>query len=151
MEIKLPNDRRRYIIGETCANGRTYNIILSHITERQEQALIKGESIRMGNNTISNQEIYCYGKVDLDNDNDLNAIENIEINFNGIKGKIIPANYDFDNHMCTAINNLIGHSETYDILKIFKYGYGCIGKPERIIIYREWKAITQPLWREETV
>lgn len=151
MEIKLANDRRRYIIGETCSNGRTYNVVLSAITNGQEQTLIKGGSIRMGDNLFSNEEIYCYGKVNLTNDDDINAIENIGIDFNGMKGKIIPANYDFDTHTCEAVNGVIGHSETFDLLKIFKYGYGCIGKPECIIVYREWKAVFQPLHLKEVV
>lgn len=115
-------------------------VIMEAITEEEEQRIDKSKdyygSIKYNKNNlvIDSKDIYLYGEVNLNDENDINFIKrfyliNPETSF-------IYSNFDYDRGVYTTVNLKPRWCTTFDPIKWFKYNYCLIGKPNRIIIYR---------------
>lgn len=115
-------------------------VIMEAITEEEEQRIDKSKdyygSIRYNKNNlvIDSKDIYLYGEVNLNDENDINFIKrfyliNPETSF-------IYSNFDYDRGVYTTVNLKPRWCTTFDAIKWFKYNHCLIGKPNRIIIYR---------------
>ncbi len=115
-------------------------VIMEATTEEEEQRIDKSKdyygSIRYNKNNlvIDSKDIYLYGEVNLNDENDINFIKrfyliNPETSF-------IYSNFDYDRGVYTTVNLKPRWCTTFDPIKWFKYNYCLIGKPNRIIIYR---------------
>lgn len=125
--------------------GKFYSIIMEPITKKEEQQIDNSikyyEEIRYNranNEIITAKNIYLYGEVDFNCDEDLDNIDR----FNLIDKDVyacnwIPSNFDFDKGCFTTIENVAKGCGTYDAIKWFKYNYVLLGKPKRIIVYRK--------------
>lgn len=136
MEVKLPNNRKRAILSKYNYFGKEIVIVMEEITKNEEENIFSNKIYK---NKIPLDNIYFYGKIDIENETDIYYINQLDLQLQA-KGLIIPTNYNFDTHSCESIDNLftIGQTETFNILKIFKYNYALINKPERLIVYRDY-------------
>jgi len=113
------------------------------ITEEEEQRIDKSSKyygeirhVKEDGYIIPSKDIYLYGTVDLDNEEDIKYIEK----FNLIDTKPyacnwIYSNFDFDKGCFTTIDGIAKGYSTQDAFIWFLFNYVLLGKPERIIIY----------------
>lgn len=92
------------------------------------------------NNPISKQNIICYGKIDInENDSsDCSSIKDLDESIcsqDVFSPNSIPVSFDYDKGTIISEDEIIKVTDTYNTLEWFKYNYTLIGKPERIIIY----------------
>lgn len=82
--------------------------------------------------------IYVYGKVDLDDNNDINLLMSKDIMPDSVmEAAIIPSNFNYEDGIIYSNgNNEFLYHNTWNKLNWFKYNYCLLGKPERIIIYK---------------
>lgn len=125
--------------------GKPKNVYMESITEEDEEELdrnarIKGEAEIIKNGyKITAKDIFLYGEVNLNNDDDLDLIENYNlINENG---DYIPLSFDYENGtIYTNEDGVVKRGYTTDPILVFKYNHCIIGKPKRIIVYKKsWK------------
>lgn len=120
---------------------------MESITEKDEEKIDKSviyyneiRYVKDENTIIRAKDIYLYGKVDFDNDDDLDFIKKFNLINSSIKdNNMMHANFNYDNGTCTTINGIIKTTSTWDAIEWFMYNYALIGKPERIIVYKKHK------------
>jgi len=82
--------------------------------------------------------IYLYGKLDLEDENDIRLIETKDIiSLDAMEAAIIDSNFNYEKGIVESNENneFLVHN-TWDVLNWFKYNHCLLGKPERIIIYK---------------
>lgn len=121
-------------------------IIMEAITEEQENKIDKaykyyGEHryITKEGTVITGKNIFLYGEVNLDSDDDIDIIERFPIVSEDMDN-FIYSNFDYDKGNYTTIDGKPKGHFTCDKLKWFMYNHCLIGKPNRIIIYKINKA-----------
>lgn len=117
-------------------------IIMEAITEEQENKIDKaykyyGEHkyITKEGTVITGKNIFLYGEVNLDSDDDIDVIERFPI-VSEEMDNFIYSNFDYDKGTYTTIDEKPKGHFTCDRLKWFMYNHCLIGKPKRIIIYK---------------
>lgn len=118
-------------------------VIITFLTEEEELELdnikdIKVIKINRGNRCfeITQNDILCYGLIDLNDENDVNIISRLKfLSHLDVVGKHIFANYDYDNHTCSSPTKKPKWTETFNPLVLFKYGHGCINKPKHVLLF----------------
>lgn len=126
-----------------------YAVFMEAITEDDEKNIDKqnkeNSSFRFkttAGSIVNNNNTYLYGEINLDNKKDVNYL----LKFH----KVILNPYDYHNWYYTSFdyetgnifyNDLrkayIGINFISDVIKWFKFNYCIIGKPKRIIIYKQ--------------
>lgn len=109
------------------------------LTDEQERDLDKHTSIdlNLGNRTIkiNSDNLICYGDVDFTtNSSDYNQVAKL------IKNDIIahiPTDYNYNLHCCISPNKSYRTVETTDVSRIVQYFHGKLGKPKKVIIFKE--------------
>lgn len=117
-------------------------IVMIGISEEQEKKLINNENVVIetdrGIFNISPDLCYTYGELDL-SPNSPDIIKLYEGNpFNNLNIRIsVPAEYEYENHC--IVSSIRGGSwyNTSNIKDYLPYLHGCIGKPKRIVIFKE--------------
>lgn len=118
-------------------------VVMLPITKEQEEQLDNGESLLIetdrGTFNVNPDLCYAYGKFDLSpNSNDIltmykaNWFSSLEI-----KHSII-SDYDYEQH-CGISDRRGGRwYNTSNLKDYLPYLHGCLGKPERIVIFKEY-------------
>lgn len=115
-------------------------VSIAVLTDNEERNLDKHIPINLnlGNRTInvSSDNLICYGDVDFStNSPDYNQIKKL------IKNDIvvhIPVDYNYNLHCCISPNKMYRTVETTDVSKIVQYFHGKLGKPKKVIIFKEY-------------
>lgn len=85
---------------------------------------------------IKAKDIYLYGEINLDNEEDIEYIEK----FNFIEepyGGWIHSNFNYDTGEVTSVRHKFKGYNTNNVITWFKYCYCLLGKPKRVIIYNQ--------------
>lgn len=142
--IKLPIREDYYsLIGKKNASKQTESVVMTYITEAEENAIDKGKAItiKRGNLvfTVKPNNIYCYGKIDFDNDSeDMDIISTFPwLEHLTIRGVCVPSNYNYERHECISINKRPMWYDTTKCEVYVKYAHAHLGKPERTLIFRQ--------------
>lgn len=121
--------------------GKSVGVYMEPITEEQENRIDKSEkyygSIRYDRGdgaVIDAKSIYLYGEVNFEDENDIYQIE--RFNLINEDGNYIYSNFDYDKGCFTTIEGKAKSYPTWNALTWFKYCYCLIGKPKRIIVYK---------------
>lgn len=118
---------------------RQVRYIIAKIDDKEDSKLdrnctifrtINGRSIRIdSNNTIA------WGIVDFDeNSEDMNQLYNLIKNDKFVH---IPSDYDLETHCCYSPVKSYRTTETSDIVEIARYCYGKLGKPNKVVIFKD--------------
>lgn len=130
--IKVPSDK-----------GRDKVIIITSLTEEEDKALDKGETIIIERGKhkflVEHKNIYCYGEIDFTNGSeDMEIIS--DFNWYGNSGADygfhIPANYDYEAHRCYSPSRKPMFYDTFSVDRITQYCHAFIGKPKMTIIFK---------------
>ena len=119
----------------------SYIVYIKGITEKEEHTIDANKAkYKVCNYTtddgksVSGDDIYMYGEVNLNNKEDLELID--RFNLVSEDGVWAYANFDYEKGTVTTKDGVLQIKQIYDCLEWFKYCYCLIGKPERIIVYR---------------
>lgn len=111
------------------------------ITEEQELRIDKSvkyyEAIqfeRKDGVIVVAKDIYLYGEVDFNNNDDLDLIERFKLIDED--GNWIYSNFDYEKGNFTTIDGIVKRYPTWNLINWFKYCHVLIGKPQRIIVYK---------------
>ena len=113
-----------------------FKVIMQSITEEQEKTLDKRNYINIDGEVIPKDNIYCYGEINLDNDDDIKYIEKFNLIENGENSNTMPSRIDWEKGLAVSDDYIIRYAPTWDCLKWFEYNYLLIGRPQRIIVYK---------------
>lgn len=117
-------------------------IVIEPLTKEQEDDIDKSKKyygdirfINKNDKTIEAKDIYLYGEINFDNEEDLYHIE--QFNLINNDGAWIYTNVDYDTGDVYSINNSFKTSQIYNPIEWFKYCHLLIGKPNRVIVYKK--------------
>lgn len=117
-------------------------IIMTYISEEEEELLDKGKTLILtrGDKTLKVEinKTYCYGEIDFTNgSDDMETIDNFDfLNYLGsFKGIPIHADYNYETHSCCSPVKGLRWSETFHPSVVAQYAHGCLGKPQRVVLF----------------
>ena len=110
-------------------------VVLQEITEKQEQELDDNECIHLNDNLITRKQIYFYGEINVNSDDDVSIIEKCELMNQSDSGNIIYSNFDYEKGT-VEYDKTPKQYPTWNPLLWFKFNYCLIGKPKRCICYK---------------
>lgn len=87
---------------------------------------------------VTMKNIFCYGEVDFTNIDDLNQIDSFGfLDYLGIQGIHIYSRYNYKTHSCSSPKKHLLWSETWRPSVVAQMAHGYLGKPQRILLFRE--------------
>ena len=138
----MPIFQDYYILISRTNTGRKEQVIMTYITEEEEQKLDEGKELilKRGNASfqVHGNNIYCYGKVDFrEGSNDCKQIATFTfLDYLELKGIALPSDYHYDTHECYSPLKSHRWYETWRPDVLARYAHGCLNKPERIVLFR---------------
>lgn len=87
-------------------------------------------------NVIPAKNIFLYGELDIENPDDLDNIEMFELIGKNMGDNFIYTGFNYDDGTIEVHNNIITGYNTWNPILWFKYCHCLIGKPKRIIVYK---------------
>ena len=119
-------------------------IIMASITEEQEKQLDNGSLTLVTRNKrtfiidASNKPVY--GTIDFStNSDDYIRLEEMDwLNYLTFGGIAVPSDYDYKTHTCHSPINTYRYYDTVNPAILAQYKHACIGKPERVCIFKYW-------------
>lgn len=133
--VNLFGIREKAILCRIKTIGDFVYIVMKEITDEQEKQLDELEAITINNKIIGKDEIYCYGEIDVNNEEDLKYIKKFNI-INLDAENSIHSGYNYEKGNVIIEGNIPKMYSTWNPIEWFKYNYLLIGKPKRIIIYK---------------
>ena len=138
----MPIFQDYYILISRTDTGRREQVIMTYITEEEEQKLDEDEELilKRGNESfqVHGNNIYCYGEVDFhESSNDCKKIATFTfLDYLGLKGIALPSDYHYDTHECYSPLKSHRWYETWRPDVLARYAHGCLNKPKRIVLFR---------------
>lgn len=133
--VNLLGIRKKVILSRTKYMGNISCVVMRGITKEQEENIDKNKAISFGNTVIGENEIYCYGQLDINNKEDVKYLK--QFNLIDLDAEnFVHSNYDYDKGTVEINTDRISVYPTWNIVNWFKYNHLLIGKPKRIIIYK---------------
>lgn len=124
-----------------CISRNRVPVIMETITEEQETRIDNSAKYygaiqfeRKDGKIVASKDIYVYGEINFNNDEDLNLIE--KFNLVDEIGGWVYSNFNYKQGNFKTIDGLAKGRFTYNPVLWFKFCHVLIGKPERIIVYR---------------
>lgn len=133
--VNLLGIRKKAILCRIKTMGNFVYTVIRPITEEEEKVLDSDEKIVIDGNTITKDNIYCYGEFDVTNEEDIKYIKKFNI-INLDEVNSVHSDFDFDTGKVKIEGTVAKTYSCYDVVKWFKYNYVLIGKPNRILIYK---------------
>lgn len=125
-------------------NKTFFTVVMEPITAEEEARIDKSSKYygttryeRKDGAIINQKDIYMYGEIDLDSDDDLDIIE--KFNLIDERGNWMYSNFDYDAGTITTIERKLKQFQTWNPVLWFAYCHCLIGKPQRIIVYKSGK------------
>lgn len=138
----MPIVQDYYILTSRTDAKRIEQVIMTYITEEEEQKLDNNEELIIGRGeasfNIQCNNVYCYGEVNFNKgSDDCKKIATFNfLNYLGWKGIVIPSDYHYDTHECHSPLKSYRWTETWKPDVLARYAHGCLNKPQRIVLFR---------------
>lgn len=145
--VKCPIMTDMVIVDYRIKDKVCHKILMAPITEREEFILDSEDfielNIRDRNVVIPKKKVYFYGSIDFtEGSNDLDTIRDMNLIIrDGMQGVCIPAYYNYNEHIAVSTGKTILYYDTLRTDVILKYKHGCLGKPEKVIVWQESKKV----------
>lgn len=138
-EVKLLGIRPRQMLCRIKGLSGNYAVYMQPITAKDEKELDETErlSLQVDASTvvdINREIVYCYGEVDINNEEDILGIRKFNLVNND--GNTIHSNFDYETGVAYYEGSTPKFYTTTDPVLNWKYAYTLIGKPERVIVYK---------------
>lgn len=132
--INLLGIRKRAILTRfPRINGMDYAVLIP-LTKEQYTNLDKEETIEIDNKSIDKKDIYAYGEININLEEDVNYIKKFKL-IDSDNGGNIYSTFDYTKGEAT-FEEIVKTKNTFDSIEWFKYNYCLIGKPYYILIYK---------------
>lgn len=132
--IKLLGIRKRAILTRfPRINGMDYAVLIP-LTKEQYVNLDKEEIIEINNKSIDKKNIYAYGEININLEEDVNYIKKFRL-IDSDNGGNMYSTFDYTKGEAT-FEEIVKTKNTFDSIEWFKYNYCLIGKPDYILIYK---------------
>lgn len=139
--INLLGIRKKAVLSRFKKINSEFHLIMLPLTDEQEIEIEENDKLGLkdvfidekGNN-INKSNIYFYGELNMENDNDLNYIEYANIINNDFVR--IPININYKDGIVTTVNGIVKYYDTNNPFKWFRYNHLLIGKPKKIIVFK---------------
>jgi len=125
-------------------NRKTVLLYMTYISKEEEKLLDANKQLDVirGNQnfSINLNNTYCYGQVDFNTgSDDMYDIEDFDFldYLTGFSGIHIRNGYNYKEHTCTSTERRCGWTETWNPAIVAQFAHGCLGKPERIVLFRK--------------
>lgn len=142
--IPLSTCRNYRILNKHVTSFGTKLTVMIQISEEEEQLIdnINEQTLKFDRDdktfSVNMHDIYCYGVVDLKDENTINQISNLKfLNYLTDIGYHIFSNYDYDTHSCLSPQRYCLTTETWNPIDLVKMVHGYLGKPERILLFNQ--------------
>ena len=138
----MPIFQDYYILISRIDINRREQVIMTYITEEEEQELDERNELTLKRNNIVFQihsnNVYCYGEVNFkEGSDDCKQIATFNfLDYLGWKGIMLPSDYHYDTHECHSPLTSYRWYETWQPDVLARYAHGCLNKPKRIILFR---------------
>lgn len=138
----MPIFQDYYILISRIDINRREQVIMTYITEEEEQELDERNELTLKRNNIVFQihsnNVYCYGEVNFkEGSDDCKQIATFNfLDYLGWKGIMLPSDYHYDTHECHSPLTSYRWYETWQPDILARYAHGCLNKPKRIILFR---------------
>lgn len=139
----MPRSENYHILTKHKTVAGISQTIMIPITEEEEIAIdnIDKEVLRFdrGERTFSvtMKDVYCYGEINFADKDTINRLESLTfLDYLGAVGKHIFSNYNYVNHTCSSPKKYPLWTETFSKVLVAKYAHGCLGKPNRVLIFK---------------
>jgi len=109
--------------------------VMMPITEEQEKEIISSNKFVNDDYEINMDNIYAYGEINLNTQEDINAIKSFNLIDDGDTANIVYSNTNYETGE-VEYDKVPKYYSEWDILKWFKYNLCLIGNPKRIIIFK---------------
>lgn len=133
--LKLLGIRQRVILCRFNNIAKEIAIMIS-ISDEQVEELEKNESIVINNKVITRDKIFCYGNIDLNNEEDVSFIKKFNLITDDYTSNTIHSGFDYEKAVAEYEGKIPKTYSIDDVLLWFKYNYVLIGKPKNILIYK---------------
>lgn len=142
------------------AKNKVMDVVMVPISDDVDSSLDRGMTVKLKCDdktfSVSSDNIYCYGKIDFaPGSDDCLFMENVLPELD--KPVDIPTDYDYEHHVCRSPVNRYRSIQTMDIIKVARYKYAMLGKPNKIAIFkfnnneRDTKAIHDVIRRHDKI
>ena len=117
---------------------------MAPISDEDEQLLDDNKRILVEINgrmvKLTSKDVICYGSIDFTHDSiDMDFIRGLELFMtDSIRGVAIPSRYSYKNHTALGTDRGILYYDTVRFDVILKYKHGCLGKPKKIVLWKEY-------------
>lgn len=142
--IQLPIYQNYRILCKNIGSFGTTRTVMIPITEKEEKRIDNiGDSIinfDRGSRSFSikMKDIYCYGEINFNDEDDLTAIDNFHfLDYLTLSGIHIPSNYNYSTHSCKSNLKVPLSTETWTPSVVAKIAHGYLGKPQRVLLFKE--------------
>ena len=117
-------------------------IIMIPISEKEENSLDNGNLVcnRGGfKYYIDSSQVICYGEIDFsDNSDDFKVISAMNwLDHLTQQGIRVPSDYNYKEHCCYSPIKFCRYYDTTNPAIVSQYAHACLGKPQRVCIFRE--------------
>lgn len=142
--VELRSDMPFFIITPDYDRQARRRIIMTYITEDEEKDLDAGNTISIQRGdvmfTIQPNEVECYGVIDFNKDSDdMDVIADFHwFTTLGMAGVWVPSRYSYKKHCAYSDLPVPRIYDTFKPEVVAQYAHGCIGKPERCIIFKHF-------------
>ena len=133
--VNLLGIRTKAMLCRTKTMGELVYTVMREITGAQEKEIDELKSVTIDNKIISKDNIYCYGEIDINNEEDIKYLQKFNI-INLDAENSIHSGYDYEKGNVVIEGKIAMMRPTWDVIEWFKYNYMLIGKPKRVIIYK---------------
>ena len=130
------------LISHTDGQRKQHQIIMTPISEKEEEALDSGKSFVVKRDCheffITPNDVICYGEIDFhEGSEDYETIDEFTWLWSlGMHGKDIPARYNYDEHVCISDRPMYKTYDTMSCAKYCQWKHGLLGKPKRTLIFK---------------
>ena len=138
----MPIFQDYYVLTSRTDISRKEQVIMTYITEEEEQKLDNNEELILERGEVSFNiqcnNVYCYGEVDFNKgSDDCKKIATFTfLDYLGLKGIALPSDYHYDTHTCHSPFKSYRWYETWSPEILARYAHGCLNKPKRIVLFR---------------
>lgn len=135
-----------YAFGSTVITkfiDKTANYVIMATINEEQEALLDSNipfTLKIAKNlsyNINLNNVYCYGEIDFDNDEDLDVIDNFNWLRNSQYGEVVYSGYNYKKNTCKTPIRYPRYYQTFSSANVAQQAYGRLGCPKRIVIFRD--------------
>ena len=110
--------------------------VLIPITDEQVKEIEENEKIIINDKLITRENIYCYGDIDLTNEEDVEFIKKFNLINDDYSSNVVYSNFNYEKGNVEYDGPVPKQYSTNNIIDWFKFNYMLIGKPKNVLIYK---------------